>query len=139
MAQVNPALPTMGAERGDGESALRSDVQAILNEFNGNIDTANVKPGYFLELLTTGTRRRTAFGQATLAFAASNFATVVVTHGLGITPVKRNRGAPDAVRRDHLVLRLDVGAKLGVVYDPRADLQRRGRDLQYSIDWLAIG
>jgi hypothetical protein len=136
MAQVNPALPTMGAERGDGESALRSDVQAILNEFNGNIDTANVKPGYFLELLTTGTRRRTAFGQATLAFAASNIATVVVTHGLGITPV--------AV----LLTPVDTSTNFFASTSARSSTSFtiRGRIVNdavvtssYSIDWLAIG
>jgi hypothetical protein len=136
MAQVNPALPTMGAERGDGESALRSDVQAILNEFNGNIDTANVKPGYFLELLTTGTRRRTAFGQATLAFAASNIATVVVTHGLGITPV--------AV----LLTPVDTSTNFFASTSARSSTSFtiRGRivndavvTFNFGIDWLAIG
>jgi hypothetical protein len=136
MAQVNPALPTMGAERGDGESALRSDVQAILNEFNGNIDTANVKPGYFLELLTTGTRRRTAFGQTTLAFAASNFATVVITHGLGITPV--------AV----LLTPFDASTSFFASTSVRSSTSFtiRGRiyndavvTSSFSIDWLAIG
>jgi hypothetical protein len=136
MAQVNPALPTMGAERGDGESALRSDVQAILNEFNGNIDTANVKPGYFLELLTTGTRRRTAFGQATLAFAASNFATVVVTHGLGITPVAVLLTPFDATTSFFASTSARSSASFtirGRIYNDAVVTS------SYSIDWLAIG
>jgi hypothetical protein len=45
MAQISPALPIIGGNRGDGESALRSDVQALLNEFNGNIDASNLANG----------------------------------------------------------------------------------------------
>jgi hypothetical protein len=139
MAQISPALPIIGGNRGDGESALRSDVQALLNEFNGNIDAsnlANVKPGYFLELLTTGTRRRTAFGQATLAFAASNIATVVVTHGLGITPV--------AV----LLTPVDTSTNFFASTSARSSTSFtiRGRivndavvTFNFGIDWLAIG
>lgn len=43
MAQVNPSLPTLGSARGDGETAVRADLVALLGEFNGNIDNANIK------------------------------------------------------------------------------------------------
>jgi hypothetical protein len=43
VAQINPALPTIGGARGDGETNLRADTVALLNEFNGNIDAANMK------------------------------------------------------------------------------------------------
>lgn len=43
MAIINPSLPTIGGQRGDGESALRNDIVAILAELNGNLDTTNVR------------------------------------------------------------------------------------------------
>jgi hypothetical protein len=44
-AQINPSLPTLGGARGDGETNLRADVVAILNEINGNLDSSNIKDG----------------------------------------------------------------------------------------------
>jgi hypothetical protein len=44
-AQINPSLPTLGGARGDGETNLRADVVAILNELNGNLDSSNIKDG----------------------------------------------------------------------------------------------
>lgn len=43
MGLVNPTLPVLSAARGDGEVNVRNDLIALLNEFNGNIDDANIK------------------------------------------------------------------------------------------------
>src|SRR5437762_440888 len=45
MAIISPSLPVIGGQRGDGEVALRNDVDTLLTEFNGNIDDANIKSG----------------------------------------------------------------------------------------------
>lgn len=45
MAQVNPTLPTLGGPRGDNEAVERNFLLALLNEFNGNVDSSNLKIG----------------------------------------------------------------------------------------------
>lgn len=40
---VSPTMPTPGQPRGGEELDLQNAVQALLNEFNGNIDAANLK------------------------------------------------------------------------------------------------
>jgi hypothetical protein len=42
---ISPTLPVIGQQRGDGEAAVRSDLVTLLTEFNGNIDSANIKDG----------------------------------------------------------------------------------------------
>lgn len=43
-AIIGPTMPTPGQPRGGEELDLQNAVQALLNEFNGNIDTDNMKP-----------------------------------------------------------------------------------------------
>lgn len=45
MGLISPTTPTIGAARGDEEVDVRSAIIALLNEFNGNIDNANIKAG----------------------------------------------------------------------------------------------
>lgn len=45
MGLISPTTPTIGAARGDEEVDSRSAIIALLNEFNGNIDDANIKTG----------------------------------------------------------------------------------------------
>lgn len=42
MAIVNPALGTLGGPRGDGETADRSALSALLADYNGNVTDANI-------------------------------------------------------------------------------------------------
>jgi hypothetical protein len=57
----------------------------------GGVDQSNVKPGEFLQLLTTGTSRKVAFGTSTGAFAISDggnaLASASRNHGLGVVPL----------------------------------------------------
>lgn len=43
MGIVNPTMGALGGARGDGETNDRNALQALLAEFNGNIDTNNLK------------------------------------------------------------------------------------------------
>lgn len=43
MSIINPTMPTPGDPRGAEEADLANAVQTLLNEFNGNIDNANIK------------------------------------------------------------------------------------------------
>lgn len=54
MALINPTLPSPSSPRGDEENDTRAALVTILNEFNGNIDAANVKDNSLtvVELLT---------------------------------------------------------------------------------------
>lgn len=45
MGIITPTMPTPGDPRGGEELDLQNAVQALLNEFNGNIDAANLKTG----------------------------------------------------------------------------------------------
>lgn len=57
MGLVSPALGTLGGQRGDGEAADRNALATLLAEFNGNIDSANMKnaPLVLLQTLTAQT------------------------------------------------------------------------------------
>lgn len=48
MAIINPALPVIGGQRGDGEQAVRNGLSSLLGEFNGNIESANIKDASIL-------------------------------------------------------------------------------------------
>lgn len=74
MTIVNPTMPTPGSPRGGEEIDLANAVQALLSDYNGNIDTTNLKDGAvtkvklatdalnaFLKLLVPGDRK-VAFG-----------------------------------------------------------------------------
>lgn len=43
MARISPDLPTIGDKRGPEEVDIRTALAALLAEFNGNIDSTNVK------------------------------------------------------------------------------------------------
>jgi hypothetical protein len=46
VAQTKPTQPANGGQRGDGETALRADIVAILNELNGNLDNTNMAAAF---------------------------------------------------------------------------------------------
>lgn len=97
MGLIAPTLPTIGQQRGDGEVSVRSTLVALLNEFNGNIESANIKDGSITAadlasgvvkvkpypanvVVTQETRTNTAYGLMTTPDRVQNV--VLPTNGL---------------------------------------------------------
>jgi hypothetical protein len=157
MAIVNPTMPTPGQPRGGEETDLQNAVQAILNEFNGNIDSANLKDGgialadlatavlnNFLKLVV-GADRKLAFR----AEAPGAWGTVVqrdwtIAHGMGLTPIVAFAiEAPIATSLSGGVL---IPVIVGLVSKDATNLTFRGRtgdggttNNANATYWMAIG
>jgi hypothetical protein len=69
MGTISPTLPTIGEQRGDGEGDVRNALSVLIAEFNGNIESANMKNAP-LVLLSTLTVQGTAIEVANASLAA---------------------------------------------------------------------
>ncbi len=49
MGILSPALPTLGAPRGDEEADVRNALSAIVADYNGNVGTENIRDGSIAE------------------------------------------------------------------------------------------
>lgn len=94
MGQIALQIPTVGQPNATEDPKIASDFTTIQNVINGNIDHGNLATGVVLELATTGTTRKVAWGGPIAANVAldgtasrSKVAGATQAHGLGLTPV----------------------------------------------------
>src|SRR4051812_37102980 len=84
MGTISATLPTIGESRGSGEADVRNALSALIAEFNGNIESGNMK-------------------NAPLVLVNSLTASKVVASGAGVGAVEVvHTGAPSGQRRADL-------------------------------------